>query len=157
MGIRATQFAAIVLTALALVPVGAHLLELAAKISLDRPQYLTVQQIYRGWAFLGAVLIAAMLANLILAFRSRSQTMPMLLAGAAALLLAVTLAVFFTWTFPVNQATANWTAAPADWEGLRAHWEYSHAANAVLTFLALLASVVASLGWSRRSSLRPGP
>ena len=43
MGIRATQFAAIILTALALVPVGAHLLELAAKISLDRPQYLTVQ------------------------------------------------------------------------------------------------------------------
>lgn len=157
MGIRATQFAAIVLTALALVPVGAHLLELAAKISLDQAQYLTVQQIYRGWAFLGVVLIAAMLANLILAFRSRSQTMPMLLAGAAALLLAVTLTVFFTWTFPVNQATANWTAAPADWEDQRARWEYSHAANAVLTFLALLATVAASLGWSRRSTLRLEP
>lgn len=36
MGIPGTQFAAILLTVLALVPVGAHLLELAAKISLDR-------------------------------------------------------------------------------------------------------------------------
>ena len=33
---RIVQFAAIILTALALVPGGAHLLELANKISLDR-------------------------------------------------------------------------------------------------------------------------
>jgi hypothetical protein len=152
MGIRATQFIAIVLTALALVPVGAHLLELAHKISLDRAEYLTVQQLYRGWALLGAVLIAAMLANLVLAIWSRPQTTPMLLAGAAALLLAATLAVFFIWIFPVNQATGNWTAAPADWERLRDRWEYSHAVNAVLTFVALLATAASSLCWSAARS-----
>jgi hypothetical protein len=151
MGIRATQFIAILLTALALVPVGAHLLELTHKISLDQAQYLTVQQLYRGWAFLGAVLIAALLANLVLAVWSRPQAKPMLLAGAAALLLAATLAVFFIWTFPVNQATGNWTAAPADWAALRDRWEYSHAVNAVLTFVALAASVASSLSWSARS------
>ena len=35
-------------------------------------------------------------------------------------MLGVTLVVFFTWTFPVNQATSNWTIAPHDWETLRA-------------------------------------
>jgi hypothetical protein len=50
MSLRVTQFTAIILTALALVPGGAHLLELAHKITLDQAQYLTVQQLYRGWA-----------------------------------------------------------------------------------------------------------
>jgi hypothetical protein len=45
---RTLQFVAIVLTALGLVPGGAHLLEMTKKMSLDRDQYMTVQQIYRG-------------------------------------------------------------------------------------------------------------
>lgn len=141
------QFAAILLTALALVPVGAHLLVLSNKIELDQEHYLTVQQIYRGWAFLGALIAAAILANLALAIASRRQRMPMLGALGAAILLALTLGVFFIWTFPVNQATANWTTAPIDWEALRMRWEFSHAANAVLTFLALCATTLACLSW----------
>ena len=41
---------AVILTAVALVPSGAHLAELPNKLSLDRDQYFVVQQIYRGWA-----------------------------------------------------------------------------------------------------------
>ena len=151
MGLRVTQFIAIILTALALVPAGAHLLELVHKITLDRAQYLTVQQLYRGWAFLGAVLIAALLANLVLTIRSRRQGRPMRLAAIATLLLAANLTIFFIWTFPANQATSNWTVMPADWEALRNQWEYSHAVNALLTFLALSATLASSLSWRAAS------
>ena len=151
MGLRVTQFIAIILTALALVPAGAHLLELAHKITLDRAQYLTVQQLYRGWAFLGAVLIAALLANLTLTIRSRRRVGPMRLAAIATLLLAANLTIFFIWTFPANQVTGNWTVMPADWEALRNQWEYSHAVNALLTFLALSATLASSLSWPAAS------
>jgi hypothetical protein len=147
MKVRIIQFAAAILTALALVPGGAHVLELSNKINLDQAQYVAVQQIYRGWALLGIVLIAALLANLLSAIVARSQKMPVLFAATATVLLGVTLAVFFTWTFPVNQVTDNWTVAPDDWQALRAKWEYSHATNAGLTFLALCSAVAAGSTW----------
>ncbi len=141
------QFAAAILTALALVPVGAHVLELPNKIHLAQAQYVAVQQIYRGWALLGIVLIAALLANLGSAIVVRSQRTPVLFAAAATVLLGVTLAVFFIWTFTVNQMTNNWTVAPDNWEALRARWEYSHATNAALTFLALCSAVASGSTW----------
>jgi hypothetical protein len=57
----------------------------------------------------------------------------------AFLLVAATLVIFFTWTYPANQATSNWTVVPQNWRELRLQWEYAHATNAVLTFLALCA------------------
>jgi hypothetical protein len=57
--------------------------------------------------------------------------------------MAGTLAIFFAWTYPANQATADWTAIPADWAELRRQWEYSHATNAILTFLALCSATLA--------------
>ncbi|HZM33925.1 MAG TPA: hypothetical protein VFC18_05460 [Burkholderiales bacterium] len=38
----------------------------------------------------------------------------------------------------MNRATENWTRLPAHWLELRAQWEYSHAASAVLNLLALV-------------------
>jgi hypothetical protein len=149
MSIRILQFIAIILTALALVPGGAHALEMVHKLALDQDRYMVVQSIYRGWALLGIVLIGALAANGVLAFRTRRRTVPSTFAAAAAVLIAITLAVFFTWTFPANQLTGNWTITPVDWQTLRAQWEYSHAANAVLTFLALCATTVSALTWSR--------
>jgi hypothetical protein len=145
MRIRIVQFLALLFTTLALVPGGAHVLEMAHKLNLDREQYLTVQVIYQGWAWLGAVIIAALISNLILAFLVRHQTTAMRAAALAALLIAIMLANFFTWTFPVNQATENWTVAPPNWEALRSTWEYSHAANAGLMLLALCATFVSVL------------
>lgn len=156
MEIRIIQFVAIILTALALVPGGAHALELPHKLALDHDQYMVVQSIYRGWAWLGMVLIGALMANGLLAVRTRRQATASVSAALAAVLIAVTLAVFFTWTLPANQATGNWTITTTDWQTLRVQWEYSHAANAVLTFLALCATTVSVLTWSHLPAAPPG-
>ncbi|MFC4171252.1 hypothetical protein ACFOYU_04130 [Microvirga sp. GCM10011540] len=42
MNLHVVQFLAVVLTALALVPIGAHLFELPNKIDMPRDAYLTV-------------------------------------------------------------------------------------------------------------------
>lgn len=145
MGLRVMQFATIVLTALALVPAGAHFFELWNKIGLSQEHYFVVQGIYRGWALFGFVLLPAIAANLILTIMLRHRRRPFRFALAAFLLMAGTLAIFFTWTYPANQATSNWTVAPADWQALRAQWEYAHATNAVLTFVALCAVTLSAL------------
>ncbi len=139
MGRRVAQFLAIVLTALALVPAGAHLFELPNKIGLAEDAYFVVQNIYRGWALFGIVLFGALAVNLALAIMVRRQRAPFWLALVGFLLVAATLVTFFTWTYPANQATSNWTVVPANWQELRLQWEYAHATNAVLTFLALRA------------------
>lgn len=148
MSSKLLPFLALVLTALALVPVGAHLFELPNKLALEQQAYFTVQQIYRGWAFFGIVLVGAILADggLALAARSRRPAAyPWALA--AALLMVASLAVFFVWVFPTNQATANWTIVTPDWERLRRHWEYGHAASALLTGGAFCAVARALLNW----------
>jgi hypothetical protein len=131
---------AILLTALALVPAGAHLAELPAKLALGREEYLLVQGLYRGWAWFGAVIIAALVAHLALAITLGRRGGRALVAAG---LLGLGLAVFFVWIFPLNQATAQWTRLPeSGWEALRETWEYAHAANAVLTFGALCLAVL---------------
>jgi hypothetical protein len=136
MALKAMQFVALMLTALALVPAGAHLFELPNKIGLSQDRYFIVQQIYRGWALFGFVLLPAIASNLVLAIMLRGQGAAFRLATMAFLCMAGSLAIFFMWTYPANKATNNWTVAPANWEVLRTQWEYSHAANAVMTFLA---------------------
>ncbi len=147
MPIKPLQFAAIVLVALYAVPGGAHLMELPNKIALDRDAYFTVQQIYRGWALFGIVSIAGLIATSLLALRSRSQPKAYAFAAAGFGLLLLSLISFFVFVFPANQATQNWTVMPADWETLRARWEYAHAVNATVVFAALMAVTVSALVW----------
>jgi MFS family permease len=148
--LKASQFVAVILTALALLPGGAHLMALPAKIAMPEDPYFVVQQIYRGWALAGAVVFLAIFANILAALLTRHSRRKSQLFGAAGFLIAATLAVFFAWTFPANQATGNWTSAPENWEQLRSQWEYSHAANAAITFLALLCSVGGAVAPGRR-------
>jgi ABC-type cobalamin transport system permease subunit len=145
MGRKIAHFLAIALTATAMVPGGAHLFSLAAKMGLAQDPYFTVQQIYRGWALFGIAIFGALFANLAVAVFVRRQRLPFRLALAAALLILASLAVFFTWTYPANLATSNWTMIPPNWSDLRVQWEYSHAANAVVTFAALCSAVLAQL------------
>jgi len=145
MALKTVQFVALVLMALALVPSGAHFFGLPNKIGLAQDAYFTAQSIYRGWALFGIVSFGALFANAILAFMLRREGAPFWLAVTAAASVVVMLAVFFTWTYPGNVATENWTRIPADWQALRTRWEYSHALNAVVMFVGFCALVLAVL------------
>ena len=102
------------LTGLAFVPGGAHLFELPNKIGLSREQYFIVQSIYRAWGLFGAVIIAAVVANLLLAAMLWRRGKPFSPDLAAGLILAATLLIFFQCTYPTNQATDNWTVVTTD-------------------------------------------
>ena len=72
-----------------------------------------------------------------LAVRVRRPTAEFYLTVAAALCIALSLIVFFVFTFPAKRQTANWTVLPENWQVLRRRREYSHAVGAGLYFLAL--------------------
>jgi hypothetical protein len=145
MALNIVRFMSVILTAVTMAGGFAHLFELPNKIALPRDAYLTVQQIYRGWALLGIAVVGALLSTLALAvvlYRDKTQ---FYLTGTAALCLALTLIVFFLFTFPANRQTQNWTNLPENWEQLRRQWEYSHAVSAGLSFVALSTLVLSLL------------
>ncbi len=143
--IRILQFIALVLFALALVPAGAHLFAMPHKIHLAQNDYFIVQTIYRGWALFGIVLFGNLAALTALAIVQRGQTTSCALVLAALASQIATLVIFFTFVFPANQATANWTMVPAGWEQLRLQWEWGHAVDAVISFAGYCALVLSVL------------
>jgi hypothetical protein len=136
---------AVVSVAMCLVPAGAHFFELANKMAMSPPEYMTVQKIYAGWSFFGIAIITALLLTLLHAFMVRRNRTAFLLSLVAFLCLAATQGIFWMFTYPMNVASNNWTVTPADFEAARRQWEYSHAVNAALTFAALLAVTSSTL------------
>jgi hypothetical protein len=98
---------------------------------------LTVQQIYRGWNLLGIVVAAVLISALALAITLRREQRAFVFALIGLLCLVGTQVVFWTYTYPTNQITNNWTMLPDSWMQLRRQWEYSHATSAILNLLAL--------------------
>ena len=140
------SFVAIFFCGLALIPAAAHAMELPNKIHLSKEENLVAQKLYRGWHFVAPVVILAMVSTAVLFVRARTAGSGAEIAAIVAFLcVAATQAVFWMFTFPVNRATQNWTAAPSNWEALRRKWEYSHAASAVLNLIAFGAAVLAAL------------
>lgn len=142
--VNVASFVSLTLTAVVMAGAVAHLLELPAKMKLNGPEYLTVQQIYRGWALLGTVIYAALAATLVLVIMVRTQRRVLRRVVLAILCMVAAQVVFWGYTYPVNQETSNWTLLPEHWQQLRVRWEFSHAVGAVLQFSALTA-LVASL------------
>jgi ribose/xylose/arabinose/galactoside ABC-type transport system permease subunit len=145
MRIKVFYFLALFLASLALGPALAHLLELPNKINLSRADYLTVQQIYRGWALLGIVVAGALISTFVLTLLLRKERQPFVFSLIGFLCIIGTQVVFWTYTYPANQVTNNWTMLPDNWEQLRRQWEYSHASSAVLNLLAVAALIVSLL------------
>jgi len=137
--VRGLYFLSLSLVALSLGAPLAHLFELPNKLGLSAQDYLVVQQIYRGWAFLGVLPCAALVATLVVAVQTRETRHAFTLALTSFFCITGMLAVFFIFTYPVNAVTESWTFLPDNWEALRLRWEYSHAASAMLTFVAFLA------------------
>ncbi len=73
MSVTAARFFSLLFAALALAPALAHLLELPNKLGLSRNDYLIVQQIYRGWALLGIVVLGALVSTLTLTILVRKR------------------------------------------------------------------------------------
>ena len=143
--LAAARFFSLFFAALALGPALAHLLELPSKIGLSREDYLTVQQIYRGWALLGIVVIGALATSLAHAWLVRKRRRAFVPAALAFACLAGTQVVFWSFTYPTNRLTENWTMLPGNWEALRTQWEYSHAASALLNIAALVLLILSVL------------
>jgi hypothetical protein len=141
----AARFLSLLFCALALAPALAHLLELPSKMGLPRDEYFVVQQIYRGWWMLGIVVFGALLSTLALTIVVRKRPGELGPALTAFLCIVATQAIFWTFTFPANQQTANWTLLPDNWQELRMRWEYSHAASAMLNLVAMIAVIIAVL------------
>jgi hypothetical protein len=115
-------FVALLASALVLGPALAHVLELPNKIDLPREEYFIVQKAYRGWNQIAWVLGVQVIAQ----------------------------GLFWTFTYPANVATENWTVVPDNWDGLRRHWEYSHAAGAAVQLLGFCLLASAALLRKRR-------
>ena len=94
------------LTALILIPSGAHLFELPGKMRLERVAYCILQSIYVGRAWF-AVPILAIVANIALSFAERRQSPAATSALVSASLTALGLGVFFAFVFPaIRRRTA---------------------------------------------------
>ena len=154
MALKVARFLSLLFVALALAPAMAHLLELPNKVGLSHDDYLTVQHIYNGWALLGFVVYGAVFSTLALTLLTRRRRGEFGYALTAFLCLVGTQVVFWSFTFPANRATANWTALPDNWIALRTQWEYSHAASAILNLVALLAVILAVLRVEREAQKR---
>jgi hypothetical protein len=152
MALQVVRFLSLLFAILALCPGMAHVLELPNKIRLSAGDYLRVQQIYRGWALVGIFVVAALASTLVLAIMVRAKPVERGFVIVALLSIAVTQVIFWGFTFPVNKRTGNWTTLPADWLALRSQWEYSHAANATLNLIAVVALILAVLSASSASA-----
>jgi hypothetical protein len=132
--VKILQFFALMLGGVVLVPAGAHLFALPNKIHLAQMDYFIVQNIYRGWALFGIVLIGNVLVLAALAVMQRARTAPLVLVLISLVSQIAGLAIFFALVYPANVATNNWTEIPANWAALRWNWEIGHAVNACIAF-----------------------
>jgi hypothetical protein len=152
--LQALQLLLLTALAISLIPAGAHLFEMVAKLKLSAEAYMLVQTIYAGWAFFGIPIFLSLVLLALHAWLLRHDRRAMWLSLLSLALIALTQVIFWTYTQPMNALTENWTIAPPDMSATRAQWEYSHAVNAVLTFAAFLAGVAAVL-LSRRPARLP--
>jgi hypothetical protein len=144
MTVKVVHFLALVFTTLIFAPAAAHLFALMNKIGMNQQDYFAAQMAYRRWDLFGWPYLGALVFTLWLAILLRGQGAPFWLSAAAFGLTALSLAIFFVWVLPGNQATRNWTMAPENWEALRTRWEYGHAGSAVANFLAFCAVAAAA-------------
>jgi hypothetical protein len=122
-----------------------HLWELPNKINQSEADYFATQQIYQGWAFSGILGFIALGSTVWVLYLVRSMGKVFWLTLAATLCQVVGWVIFFMFTLPANNATDQWTQLPSNWEQLRTQWEYSHATNAILNLLSLIALFLAAL------------
>jgi hypothetical protein len=143
------QVLAVLSIAVCLIPAGAHFFELPNKMSLPPDQYMVVQHIYAGWALFGIVIFAALIFTAWHTYLMRADQNAFNWSATAFSCMIATQVIFWTFTYPMNVATSNWTAMPENFEAVRRQWEYSHAISALLTFFAFTAITLSVLADKR--------
>jgi Domain of unknown function (DUF1772) len=151
--LHAWSFLTISLAALLMGCTFCHVLEIPAKLKMEAPFWMTLQQrLYRTFAPIGgSIEITAILAAAVLAFLVRDdQRVFYMTLGAAISLAGAFFVVWLMFTNTVNVEVSKWKARaiPKDWKQWRTQWEFSHAGRFVLQligFSALLLSVLIRL------------
>jgi hypothetical protein len=157
MAAQIVRFFSLLFVGLALAPGLAHVLQLPHKMNLSGDDYLRAQQLYAGWAWLGLVVLGALISTFLLSVLVRDRLRQFALACIALGSVFVTQVIFWMFTFPVNQQTHNWTMLPVNWMTLRERWEYSHATAAVfdlIAFIAIVLAVLAAVGHPQDAPMR---
>src|SRR4051812_48145379 len=139
----------VVSVAIYLVPEGAHFFEMFNKLKLTPSDYMIVQRIYDDWAFFGVAIVVALSCTLIHAIAMWRNPGSRRLSLASFASLIGTQAIFWSFIYPMNSLTQNWTAMPANFEAVRRQWEYAHAASAGVTLLALVLVLCAVIPGAR--------
>jgi MFS family permease len=160
MAAQIVRFFSLLFVGLALAPALAHVLQLPHKMDLSGEDYLRVQQLYAGWAWLGVLVLGALISTFLLTVLVRTRLRQFVLACIALGSVFVTQVIFWIFTFPVNQQTHNWTVLPVNWMTLRERWEYSHATSAffdLIAFIAVVLAVLAAVGHPEDEPMRWTP
>lgn len=89
--------------------------------------------------------VRALLSTATLAIMVRKQRKVFVLTLIALLCIVGTQVLFWTFNYPANQLTNNWTVLPENWQELRKQWEYSHATSAVLSLIAVITLILSIL------------
>jgi hypothetical protein len=147
---RAIQVLSLLLVALTMGQLYAHVLELGPKIQYPPQLYLRLNTSLYAWFGppLGAAInTGAIVATAALAWLVRRHRRLRLLTGIAALLQVAQLVIYFARVEPVNVRFRALPLGqiPSDFTALRAQWEYGHALGFVLfatAFLLLVISLV---------------
>ncbi len=109
---NASLIVAILLTACAMVPGLAHVLELPHKVQLKAEGYLTVKQVYQGWSLLGVVVAGSLISTLWLSLSVERDGRGFRLALGSLLCVLGSQVICWTLTFPVNHRTKNGQSYP---------------------------------------------
>jgi hypothetical protein len=157
MAVQIVRFFSLLFVGLSLAPGLAHVLQMPHKMDLSGEDYLRAQQLYAGWAWLGVIVMGALVATFVLTVLVRTRLRQFVLACIALGSVFVTQVIFWAFTFPVNQETRNWTTLPVNWMTLRERWEYSHATAAIfdlIAFVAIVLTVLAAVGHPQDEPMR---
>jgi hypothetical protein len=153
------EVATVVIVAVAMALVLAHVLELPGKMRLDKEQYLAVQPIYYpGFTIGEAAEPLGLIALLLMLIATPSGSTPFWLTLGAFVTLIAMHAAYWLVTHPVNNfwlkdfklkgvGAGFFSFDPLkrtrddgnlDWTQLRDRWEYSHVLRAFLGMLSLI-------------------
>ena len=148
-GLDALRIITVVSVAIYLIPEGAHFFEMFNKSKLAPGEYMIVQRIYNGWALFGVAIVLALGCTLFHAIAMWRHPWSRRLSLASFASLIGTQAIFWSFIYPMNSLTENWTAMPDNFEAVRRQWECAHATSAGATLLALVLVLCAVILGSR--------